>query len=95
MKIYMAGVGGMLGQAFHHVFGETHELRCTDKDVNETWLDFLDFRNLDGLAVNIDCMSEVDLLWGLFGSGQAGVLKSGFSSNPHTGSRAALFTRRR
>lgn len=46
-KIYLAGSGGMLGQAFHTVFGADHELRCTDKDVNESWLQLLDFRDLD------------------------------------------------
>jgi dTDP-4-dehydrorhamnose reductase len=35
----------MLGEAFHRVFGSGYELRCTDKDVNEKWLSFLDFRD--------------------------------------------------
>ena len=41
----MAGVGGMLGEAFHHVFASSHELLCTDKDVNADWLSFCDFRD--------------------------------------------------
>ena len=53
MKIYVAGCGGMLGQAFHHVFGADHELRCTDKDVNESWLSFLDFRDLDAYRKDV------------------------------------------
>jgi dTDP-4-dehydrorhamnose reductase len=44
-KIYMAGSGGMLGEAFYTQFNTEYELRCTDKDVNEKWLSFLDFRN--------------------------------------------------
>lgn len=44
-KIYMAGCGGMLGQAFYHVFGSDYDLRCTDIDVNESWLSSLDFRD--------------------------------------------------
>ncbi len=44
-KIFMAGVGGMLGEAFHHVFGQTHDIMCTDKDVNAAWLSHLDFRD--------------------------------------------------
>ena len=44
-RIYIAGCGGMLGEAFHKVFGESCELKCTDKDVNEDWLSFLDFRD--------------------------------------------------
>lgn len=44
-KIYIAGCGGMLGEAFHKNFKEEYELKCTDKDVNENWLSFLDFRD--------------------------------------------------
>lgn len=46
-KIYIAGCGGMLGEAFQKRFSLTHELKCTDKDVNENWLSFLDFRDLN------------------------------------------------
>jgi len=52
-KIYLAGSGGMLGQAFHAVFGSDHDLRCTDKDVNESWLGFLDFRDLDAYRKDV------------------------------------------
>ena len=45
LKIYIAGCGGMLGEAFYKVFRNEYELKCTDKDVNEDWLSFLDFRN--------------------------------------------------
>jgi dTDP-4-dehydrorhamnose reductase len=44
-KIFIAGCGGMLGEAFYTQFKESHELCCTDKDVNEDWLSFLDFRD--------------------------------------------------
>lgn len=44
-KIYMAGVGGMLGEAFYQQFRQNNEIRCTDIDVNEEWLSLLDFRN--------------------------------------------------
>jgi dTDP-4-dehydrorhamnose reductase len=53
-KIYLAGSGGMLGQAFHQVFGSDYQLRCTDKDVNEPWLDLLDFRDLDGYRKDVE-----------------------------------------
>lgn len=46
-KIYIAGCGGMLGEAFHREFAANAELRCTDIDVNEAWLDHLDFRDFD------------------------------------------------
>jgi len=44
-KIYIAGCGGMLGEAFYKVFSEEFLLKCTDKEVNENWLSFLDFRD--------------------------------------------------
>ena len=46
-KIYMAGCGGMLGEAFYKVFSEAYDLKCTDIDVNESWLSSLDFRDRD------------------------------------------------
>lgn len=46
-RIYIAGAGGMLGEAFHRVFGESHVLRCSDIDVNAAWLSELDFRDFD------------------------------------------------
>ena len=44
-KIYIAGCGGMLGEAFHVVFGQEYDLKCSDIDVNEKWLSYLDFRD--------------------------------------------------
>ena len=35
----------MLGEAFYMQFKEDHELKCTDIDVNEKWLSYLDFRD--------------------------------------------------
>lgn len=46
-KIYIAGCGGMLGEAFYKQFKDEFILKCTDKDVNEDWLSFLDFRDFD------------------------------------------------
>lgn len=44
-KIYIAGCGGMLGEAFFEQFKTEYELKCTDIDVNESWLSYLDFRD--------------------------------------------------
>ena len=44
-KIYISGCGGMLGEAFYRVFGEEYELKCTDIDVNDSWLSYLDIRD--------------------------------------------------
>lgn len=46
-KIYIAGCGGMLGEAFYAQFKNDYEIKCTDKDVNEEWLSFLDFRDFE------------------------------------------------
>ena len=46
-KIYIAGAGGMLGEAFYRIFKNDYEVKCTDKDVNEKWLSFLDFRDFE------------------------------------------------
>jgi dTDP-4-dehydrorhamnose reductase len=45
MRAYLAGVGGMLGEAIHKVLAEKHELMCSDIDVNEPWIEKCDFRN--------------------------------------------------
>jgi dTDP-4-dehydrorhamnose reductase len=44
-KIYIAGCGGMLGEAFYNQFNKDFDLKCSDKDVNEKWLTYLDFRD--------------------------------------------------
>jgi dTDP-4-dehydrorhamnose reductase len=44
-KIYIAGCGGMLGEAFYHAFRKDYVLECSDIDVNEKWLSTLDFRD--------------------------------------------------
>ena len=51
----------MLGEAFHRIFGEDHELKCSDIDVNERWLYRLDFRDLDAYRSDVtafkpDCL---------------------------------------
>lgn len=71
-KIYIAGCGGMLGEAFYTQFKDEYEIKCTDKDVNEDWLSFLDFRNYDSyrrdvVAFNPDYLFHLgaytDLEW--------------------------------
>jgi dTDP-4-dehydrorhamnose reductase len=47
VKIYIAGCGGMLGEAFYREFGDGYVLKCTDIDVNEGWLSYLDFRDYE------------------------------------------------
>ncbi len=52
-KIYMAGAGGMLGEAFYREFRKDFDIKCTDKDVNETWLSFMDFRDFDNYKKDV------------------------------------------
>ncbi len=52
-KIYIAGCGGMLGEAFYRQFKDEYELKCTDKDVNEEWLSFLDFRDFNAYKKDV------------------------------------------
>lgn len=44
-RIYVAGSAGMLGQAIYEVFNDKYTLKCTDIDINEEWITYLDFRN--------------------------------------------------
>ena len=52
-KIYIAGCGGMLGEAFYKQFKKEQILKCSDKDVNEDWLTFLDFRDSDAYEKDV------------------------------------------
>lgn len=52
-KIYIAGCGGMLGEAFYTQFKDEYEIKCTDKDVNDEWLSFLDFRDFDAYKKDV------------------------------------------
>ncbi|HEX5184734.1 MAG TPA: NAD(P)-dependent oxidoreductase [Allosphingosinicella sp.] len=53
-RIYIAGCGGMLGEAFHRIFSERFDLKCTDIDVNDSWLSYLDFRDLDAYRADVN-----------------------------------------
>ena len=52
-RIYIAGSGGMLGEAFHRVLDQKHDLKCTDIDVNAPWLSCLDFRDFDAYRADV------------------------------------------
>ena len=52
-RIYIAGCGGMLGEAFYLQYKDDFILKCTDKDVNESWLSFTDFRNYDSYKKDV------------------------------------------
>lgn len=52
-RIYIAGCGGMLGEAFYKQFKRAYQLKCTDVDVNEDWLSHLDFRDFDSYRKDV------------------------------------------
>lgn len=53
-KIYIAGAGGMLGEAFYIQFKDDYDIKCTDKDVNASWLSFLDFRDFNAYKEDVE-----------------------------------------
>lgn len=53
-KIYIAGCGGMLGEAFYKKFCGEYELKCTDIDLNVNWLSYLDFRDYESYKKDIN-----------------------------------------
>ena len=71
-KIYVAGAGGMLGDAIYKVFKDDYELLCTDKNVTDDWVNYLDFRDFymyrkDVIEFNPDYLFHIgaytDLEW--------------------------------
>jgi len=54
VKIYIAGCGGMLGEAFFEKFKQDYQLKCTDIDVNEDWLSYLDFRDFENYKKDVN-----------------------------------------
>ena len=52
-RIYIAGCGGMLGEAFYKQFKNDFIIKCTDKDVNEEWLSFVDFRDFSNYKKDV------------------------------------------
>ena len=47
----------MLGEAFYHVFSKDYNVMCTDIDVNDDWLSFLDFRDFNSYQDDVAAFS--------------------------------------
>ena len=56
-NVYIAGSGGMLGEAFYKVFKDKYNLKCTDIDTNEKWLGYLDFRSRNSYIKDVSGFS--------------------------------------
>jgi dTDP-4-dehydrorhamnose reductase len=54
-RVFVAGCGGMLGEAFYEKFAPLVELKATDIDVNEPWLSYGDVRDFHGISQMIRC----------------------------------------
>lgn len=52
-RVYIAGSGGMLGEAFYKIFKEEYDVKCTDIDVNEEWLSYMDFRDYEAYRKDV------------------------------------------
>lgn len=61
-KVYIAGCGGMLGEAFHRRFAGRGDARCTDIDLNADWLSYCDVRDLDAYRRDVTDFSPDVLL---------------------------------
>ena len=44
-KIFIAGCGGMLGDSFYKYYKNNYQIKCSDINNSEFWLDYLDFRD--------------------------------------------------
>ncbi|MCC5647823.1 SDR family oxidoreductase [Nostoc sp. CHAB 5824] len=52
-KLYIAGAGGMLGEAFYKATSAEFDVKFTDKDLNTDWLSFLDFRDHESYVADV------------------------------------------
>jgi dTDP-4-dehydrorhamnose reductase len=62
MRIYVAGCGGMLGEAVHKVLAEHHTLKCTDIDLNAPWLELCDFRDYAAYKASVESFAPEVLI---------------------------------
>jgi len=60
-RVYIAGCGGMLGEAMYRLFSEHTTVKATDIDVNVRWLEYADVRDYQGMLESISSFGP-DLL---------------------------------
>lgn len=53
-RIFIAGCGGMLGDAMYHVLKDDYILKCTDKEITDTYINYLDFRNFSDYKKSVE-----------------------------------------
>lgn len=52
-RVFVAGCGGMLGEAVYELFARRVTIKATDIDQNEPWLDYADVRDYSSLERSI------------------------------------------
>lgn len=52
-RVYVAGCGGMLGEAVYRLFSRCTTIKATDIDQNESWLEYADVRDYVSLERSI------------------------------------------
>lgn len=52
-KVYIAGCGGMLGEAVYRAFSRRATVKATDIDVNEPWLEYADVRGYQEMRQSV------------------------------------------
>lgn len=52
-KVYIAGCGGMLGEAVYRLFNQRAVVKATDIEVNEPWLEYADVRNYEEMRKSV------------------------------------------
>lgn len=52
-RVYIAGCGGMLGEAVYQLWSEQCQVMATDIDVNESWLSYADVRDFSQMAASV------------------------------------------
>lgn len=52
-KIYIAGAGGMLGDGMYQVFKDDYEVKCTDKNITDDWVGYMDFRDFEAYKKDV------------------------------------------
>src|SRR3569623_163714 len=62
-RVFIAGCGGMLGQAVHAIFADRATVKATDIDLNEPWLEYADVRDHAALTDMERCEMEQDNAW--------------------------------
>jgi len=60
-RVYIAGCGGMLGDAVYRLFSAHTNVKATDIDLNASWLEYADVRDYDDMLESITAF-QPDLL---------------------------------